>query len=65
MAGRQLTTHALRHTSASIMFAQGFTLDEVARRLGHDGSRITRDIYVHVTKEVREHDRKKISSFVV
>ena len=65
VAGRQLTTHALRHTSASIMFAQGFTLDEVARRLGHDGSRITRDIYVHVTKEVREHDRKKISSFVV
>ncbi len=65
VAGRQLTTHALRHTSASVMFAQGFTLDEVARRLGHDGSRITREIYVHITKEVREHDRKKISSFVV
>lgn len=65
VCGRQLTTHALRHTSASVMFAQGFTLDEIARRLGHDGSRITEEIYVHITKEVRERDQRKISSFVV
>lgn len=57
-----ITPHALRHTHASILFEQGFSMDEVARRLGHGNSRITREIYVHVTHELKTKDNKKLDS---
>lgn len=58
--GRGLTTHSLRHTHASLLFEQGFTVDEVARRLRHSDSTVTRDIYIHVTKKLREMDAQKL-----
>ena len=63
--GKQITVHALRHTAASIMFTRGFTEEEVARRLGHASSRITKDIYIHVTKELQERDNRKLDAYVV
>lgn len=62
--GRKITPHALRHTCASILIAEGVPLDVVSRRLGHDGSEITKRIYIHVTKELQKKDEailKKIS----
>lgn len=59
--GRPLSPHSLRHTHASLLFEQGFTLDEVSRRLRHSKSAITRDIYIHVTKKLREKDAEKLS----
>lgn len=58
--GRPLTAHSLRHTHASLLFEAGFTLDEVARRLRHGDSKITRDVYIHVTKKLKEKDAEKI-----
>ena len=58
--GKRLTTHSLRHTHASLLFEQGFTLDEVSRRLRHGDSKITRDVYIHVTKKLREKDASKL-----
>lgn len=58
--GRPLTTHSLRHTHASLLFEQGFSLDEVSRRLRHGDSRITREVYIHVTKKLKEKDAAKI-----
>lgn len=63
--GREVTPHTLRHTSASFMFAQGFTENEVQRRLGHSNSRITRQIYIHVIKELQERDNRHLDTFVV
>lgn len=59
--GKPLSSHSLRHTHASLLFEQGFTIDEVARRLRHGDSQITRDVYVHVTKKLREKDAEKIT----
>lgn len=54
--GRRLTPHALRHTHVSILAEKGISLDMIARRLGHETSAITRQIYYHVTKKQKEKD---------
>lgn len=51
---RRLTLHSLRHTHASLMFEGGASLDAVSLRLGHADSRITKEIYLHVTEKLRE-----------
>lgn len=58
--GRTLTPHALRHTHASLMFEAGVSLDAISRRLGHEDSDITREIYIHVTKKLLEQDNQQI-----
>lgn len=63
MIGRKLTPHALRHTHASLMFEAGFSYDEVADRLGHHDSKITREIYVHITKKLQAERNSKLDSF--
>lgn len=60
--GRRLTLHSLRHTHASLMFEAGATLDSVAVRLGHQDSRITREIYLHVTDKLREKYNQQFDS---
>lgn len=52
--GRRLTLHSLRHTHASLMFEAGASLEAVSVRLGHHDSRITRDIYLHITEKLKE-----------
>lgn len=63
--GRQLTPHKLRHTHASLLAAAGMTPDEIARRLGHSHSDITRDIYIHVTKQVTQNDNDKLDNITL
>ncbi len=45
---RHMRIHDLRHTAASQMLAQGFTLDDVKRRLGHASIAMTSDVYGHL-----------------
>ena len=55
--GRRLTLHSLRHTHASLLFEQGMSLEAVSARLGHSDSRITKDIYLHITEnKQKEYD---------
>jgi len=54
--GRQLTPHALRHTHASLLMEAGVPIDVISRRLGHENSKITREIYLHVTKKLKQKD---------
>lgn len=55
--GKELTAHALRHTHASLLFQEGLSYDAVGRRLGHGGnSRVTREIYVHITAILKKKD---------
>ena len=58
--GRRITAHALRHTHASLLMAGGIDIETIARRLGHENSRITRDIYLHVTEKLIEKDNEQI-----
>jgi len=59
--GREITPHALRHTSASLLIAQGVPLETVSRRLGHSDSRITKQIYLHLTEQLKRADEEAVS----
>lgn len=54
--GRKCTPHILRHTHTSLMAEHGIPLDVISRRLGHSDSRITKDIYFHVTDNLKKKD---------
>lgn len=58
--GRRITPHALRHTHASLLFEQGIPLDVVSRRLGHESSEVTKEVYVHITEKLKEKDNETI-----
>lgn len=60
--GRQVTAHALRHTHASILMQNGVDIDTISRRLGHENSRITKEIYLHVTEELKKIDQERLSN---
>ncbi len=51
--GLPVRLHDLRHTAASLMLAQGASLLEVSRALGHSSITITADVYSHVTPDQR------------
>lgn len=63
--GKKVTSHFMRHTHVALMAEQGVPLDVISRRLGHADSQITRDIYFHVTKKIKEQDFKKIQSIKI
>jgi len=42
--------HALRHSAATLMLANGVPLEVISRTLGHAGLAITADVYAKVTK---------------
>lgn len=54
--GKRITTHALRHTAASLLIADGVPLEVVSRMLGHEKSDITKEIYFHITKTLKDRD---------
>lgn len=57
---KKVTSHFMRHTHVALMAEQGISLDIISRRLGHSNSKITRDIYFHITKKLRERDNAQI-----
>ena len=63
---RRVTPHMLRHTHTSLMIeaamtaGQNITLDDIAERLGHANSKITKDIYFHKTNLVRDATNRKL-----
>lgn len=58
--GRRITPHTLRHTHASLLMEQGVDIDTISRRLGHANSRVTREIYLHVTEKLKEKENERI-----
>lgn len=58
--GRRITPHVLRHTHASLLAERGFSYDEIARRLGHGDSKVTREIYVHVTERRKSKENERL-----
>lgn len=59
-----LSPHKLRHTHTSLLAAAGVGLEEIQKRLGHSNDQTTRQIYYHVTKEVRKETADKFASFM-
>ena len=60
--GKLITPHTLRHTMTSLFAEAGVPLEAISRRLGHESSALTKDIYLHVTKETKVKDNAEISS---
>ena len=58
--GRVITTHALRHTATSLLIAEGVPLETVSRMLGHNDTKVTKEIYLHVTQKLRERDNEAL-----
>lgn len=44
----RIRLHDLRHTTATLLFAQGYSIEDVARILGHSSTTVTSTVYVHV-----------------
>lgn len=59
--GREITAHTLRHTHASLLAEQGVDIEIISRRLGHENSKVTREIYFHVTKRLKKKDDEAIA----
>lgn len=59
--GRRITPHTMRHTHVSLLAAEGLPLEAIARRVGHEDSQITKQIYYHVTEKQKYKDREQIS----
>lgn len=60
---RRITPHALRHSHCSLLALAGFPLDSIAARLGHGDSRITKEIYFHKMKELKERENIQLDHF--
>lgn len=57
--------HALRHTFASLMFAQGVDIKYISTWLGHSSVQITYDTYVHIMDEMGYEDRVAIPAIQI
>ncbi len=56
------TTHFFRHTHVSKLAERGVPLYIVQRRVGHGNSRITEQIYLHVTSKAKQELANKINT---
>ena len=65
LVGKELTLHALRHTHVALMAAAGVDLDVIGRRLGHASTKVTREIYYHVTEKQKEKDNALLDAVSV
>jgi site-specific recombinase XerD len=52
---QHISPHVLRHTHAVHLLEAGADIKYVADRLGHTDTKITMNIYLHVSKKI-EHD---------
>ena len=59
---KKITAHILRHTHASLLLAEGISIDTISRRLGHENSKITKEIYLHITEKLKEKDNESIKN---
>ena len=58
--GRRLGPHVFRHTHVALLAAAGISLDAIARRVGHESSQVTREVYFHVTQRLREREAEEL-----
>lgn len=59
-----VTVHKLRHTQASILIAQGISLQVIAKRLGHTDTHMIQKTYGHLLESVEEDENEKIMELI-
>lgn len=60
-----ISSHALRHTHASILLAEGVSINSISNRLGHSDVTITQETYAHILDELKEKDNNKMMSILM
>ncbi len=61
---KKITPHGLRHTHASLLAQAGVGLDEIMERLGHVDDSITRQVYLHVTRDMKKEAKIKFDNLM-
>jgi len=56
----EISLHALRHTHASILLAEGVSIHTISSRLGHADVGVTQETYAHVIDELQKKDDQKM-----
>lgn len=64
-SGKHLHPHIFRHTHVALLAEQGMSLEAIARRLGHSSSKITREVYFHVTEKLKERDESILNNISI
>jgi integrase len=59
-----LTPHSLRHTHTSLLAQAGVSLPEIMDRLGHKDENTTKNVYLHVTKDMKKEATKKFKNLM-
>lgn len=63
--GRSITPHTLRHTHASLLMEQGIDIDSISKRLGHNDSKVTKEIYLHVTQKLESKRNEQLKAIKI
>lgn len=61
----QIGLHALRHTHASVLLAEGVSIQTISSRLGHADVGVTQETYAHVLDELKKKDDQKMMSVLM
>lgn len=59
-----LTPHSLRHTHTSLLAQARVPLELIMERLGHEDEKVTKKIYLHVTKDMKKEASIKFSNLM-
>jgi integrase len=60
----ELTPHSLRHTHTSLLAEVKVNLEEIIDRLGHCDEATTKNVYLHVTKEMKKEASHKFAQLM-
>ncbi|MCY9190746.1 tyrosine-type recombinase/integrase [Bacillus spizizenii] len=60
----KLTPHSLRHTHTSLLAQAGVSLPQIMERLGHKDEDTTKNVYLHVTKEMKKEASQKFKELM-
>jgi integrase len=61
---KELTPHSLRHTHTSLLAQAGVSLPQIMERLGHKDEDTTKNVYLHVTKEMKKEASQKFKELM-
>jgi len=61
---KKLTPHSLRHTHTSLLAEAGVSLEQIMDRLGHTDDQITKNVYLHVTQEMKKEASQKFTELM-
>ncbi|MFC0476368.1 tyrosine-type recombinase/integrase [Robertmurraya beringensis] len=59
-----LTPHSLRHTHTSLLAEAGVSLEQIMDRLGHTDDQITKNVYLHITQEMKKEASQKFGELM-